>query len=80
MWKQPDYLRYYADRTASAAKALDGSLPDRPCLEEIGTGNQEFSQAEQALRASVEDLGLPEIRYFMETFVPSFKLTLDELK
>jgi hypothetical protein len=28
----------------------------------------------------VEDLELPEVRYFLETFVPSFRLTLDELK
>ena len=49
------------------------------CLEEIGAGNQEFVKAERALRAGVEDLGLPEVLYFMDTFVPSFRLTLDEL-
>lgn len=49
------------------------------CLEEIAAGNQEFSKAEKALRATVEGLSLPEVRYFVETFVPSFKLTLDEL-
>jgi 5'-deoxynucleotidase len=49
------------------------------CLEEIGAGNAEFSKAEKALRASVESLELPEVRYFLDTFVPSFKLTLDEL-
>jgi 5'-deoxynucleotidase len=50
------------------------------CLEEIGTGNLEFSKAEKALRASVAALDLPEVRYFLETFVPSFRLTLDELE
>jgi 5'-deoxynucleotidase len=49
------------------------------CLEEIAAGNQEFAQAEKARRASVEALGLPEVRYFLETFAPSFRLTLDEL-
>jgi len=49
------------------------------CLEETGAGNPEFAQAEKSLRASVEELGLPEVRYFLETFVPSFRLTLDEL-
>jgi 5'-deoxynucleotidase len=48
-------------------------------LEEIGAGNQEFAKAEKALRASVEELDLPEVRYFLDTFVPSFRLTLDEL-
>jgi 5'-deoxynucleotidase len=50
------------------------------CLEEIGAGNHEFSKAEKALRASVEGLDLPEVRYFLATFVPSFRLTLDELE
>jgi 5'-deoxynucleotidase len=49
------------------------------CLEEIAAGNQEFSKAEKSLRATVERLDLPEVRYFLETFVPSFRLTLDEL-
>lgn len=49
------------------------------CLEERSAGNPEFSQAERALRASVERLGLPEVRYFLDTFLPSFELTLDEL-
>jgi 5'-deoxynucleotidase len=49
------------------------------CLEEIGAGNQEFAKAEKALRASVDGLGLPEVSYFLDTFVPSFRLTLDEL-
>jgi len=49
------------------------------CLEETGAGNPEFAQAEKGLRASVEGLDLPEVRYFLETFVPSFRLTLDEL-
>ena len=60
----------------TAADKLCGYLK---CLEEIGAGNQEFSKAEKALRASVESLALPEVRYFLDTFVPSFKLTLDEL-
>lgn len=50
------------------------------CLEEMRAGNQEFSQAEKALRASVEALNLPEVQYFLNTFVPSFSLTLDELE
>jgi len=46
----------------------------------MSAGNPEFAQAERALRRSVDGLGLPEVRYFLETFVPSFRLTLDELK
>ena len=50
------------------------------CLEEIGAGNPEFAKAEKALRASLDALALPEVRYFMDTFAPSFRLTLDELE
>ncbi len=49
------------------------------CLEETAAGNNEFSQAEQSLRETVDGIDLPEVRYFIETFVPSFRLTLDEL-
>jgi 5'-deoxynucleotidase len=60
-------------------KAADKLCAYLKCLEEVGAGNQEFAKAEKALRASVEDLDLPEVRYFLDTFVPSFRLTLDEL-
>jgi 5'-deoxynucleotidase len=60
-------------------KAADKLCAYLKCLEEIGAGNQEFAKAEKVLRASVEKLDLPEVRYFLDTFVPSFRLTLDEL-
>src|SRR5215510_7986955 len=60
-------------------KAADKLCAYLKCLEETGAGNPEFAQAEKALRASVDGLDLPEVRYFIETFVPSFRLTLDEL-
>ena len=31
------------------------------------------------LRYTVEGIDLPEVRYFVKTFIPSFRLTLDEL-
>jgi len=60
-------------------KAADKICAYLKCLEEIGAGNQEFAKAEKALKANVEELDLPEVRYFLETFVPSFRLTIDEL-
>lgn len=50
------------------------------CLEEVSAGNAEFAQAEKALRVTIEKIALPEVRYFMETFAPSFRLTLDDLR
>lgn len=60
-------------------KAADKLCAYLKCIEEMGTGNREFSQAEQALRLSVDQLDLPEVHYFIKTFVPSFRLTIDEL-
>jgi 5'-deoxynucleotidase len=60
-------------------KAADKICAYLKCVEEMGAGNREFAQAEQTLRASVEQLDLPEVEYFMTTFMPSFRLTLDDL-
>jgi 5'-deoxynucleotidase len=60
-------------------KAADRLAAYMKCLEELSAGNHEFSKAEKTLRQSVEALELPEVRYFLDTFVPSFRLTLDEL-
>lgn len=49
------------------------------CIEELKAGNQEFSKAKQAIAKNLADMDGPEVKYFMEKFVPSFKLTLDEL-
>ena len=50
------------------------------CLEESRAGNQEFKQAERALRDTVDGMSLPEVDYFVQIFLPSFSLTLDELQ
>jgi 5'-deoxynucleotidase len=60
-------------------KAADKVCAYVKCLEEVAAGNNEFAKAEKALRAAVDALDLPEVRYFMDTFAPSFRLTLDEL-
>lgn len=49
------------------------------CLEELTAGNTEFREAEKALKKELVKLDCPELNYFMEKFMPSFKLTLDEM-
>jgi 5'-deoxynucleotidase len=61
-------------------KAADKLCAYMKCLEEVTAGNREFAEAEKALRQSIETIALPEVRYFVETFVPSFRLTLDDLR
>lgn len=61
-------------------KAADKLSAHLKCLEELKAGNREFQQAaEQTLRA-LESYRLPELDYFIETFLPAFQLTLDELE
>jgi 5'-deoxynucleotidase len=49
------------------------------CLEELTAGNNEFREAEKTLKKELIKLHCPELDYFMEQFMPSFKLTLDEM-
>lgn len=60
-------------------KAADKICAYLKCVEELKAGNQEFVKAAKVTREQVETLDLPEVRYFMEKFAPSFQLTLDEL-
>jgi 5'-deoxynucleotidase len=49
------------------------------CMEELGAGNREFVKAEKSIKSMLKRLHLPEVDYFLKTYVPSFSLTLDEL-
>ena len=73
----------YADDADGAhwalVKAADKLCAYLKCLEEVAAGNGEFVKAEKALRTAVDALALPEVGYFLETFAPSFRLTLDDL-
>ena len=61
-------------------KAADKLSAHIKCVEELKAGNNEFREAAgQTLRA-LTGYGLPEVDYFLETFMDSFSLTLDELK
>ena len=61
-------------------KAADKLSAHIKCMEELKAGNNEFREAAAQTRRALEAYDLPEVRYFMETFLDSFSLTLDELK
>lgn len=61
-------------------KAADKLSAYIKCVEEVKAGNGEFRDAAAQTRAALEGFLLPEVRYFLDTFMPSFSLTLDELK
>ena len=68
------------EETERLVKAADKLSAYIKCVEELKAGNNEFRDAAAQTRAALEGYGLPELDYFMETFLPSFSLTLDQLK
>ncbi len=60
-------------------KAADVLAAYNKCQMEMAAGNREFSRAAEDVQRRLQAIDLPEVRYFMETFVDSYSLTLDEL-
>lgn len=60
-------------------KAADKICAYIKCLEELKAGNQEFSKAKKAIEKEIKHFKLLEVDYFMDNFINSFSLTLDEL-
>ncbi len=79
-----DYESLILDRDAESelyaiVKAADKICAYLKCVEELSAGNSEFEKAKNAIEKTIKEMDRPEVNYFMETFVPSFELTLDEL-
>lgn len=85
----PEYLREeYVPLVDSGAcdtelnvyvKAADKLSALVKCREELKMGNNEFLKAERSTLEALEKIELPALKVFMEEFLPSFSLTLDEL-
>jgi 5'-deoxynucleotidase len=59
-------------------KAADRISALIKCIEEKRMGNSDFEKAELSIIDSIEKIDLPEVKCFIEEFLPAFKLTLDE--
>ena len=68
----------YENKLIKAADKLSALIK---CEEELRAGNQEFSTAAMSTRKKVEEMAeeLPELKCFMEDFLPEYGKTLDEL-
>lgn len=66
--------------TERLVKAADKLSAYIKCVEELKAGNNEFREAAVQTRRALEGYAMPEVDYFLETFMASFSLTLDELK
>lgn len=60
-------------------KAADKLSALIKCMEELNQGNTEFRTAYQSTKSKIDEIDLPEVKYFCEAFLPSFSLTLDEM-
>jgi len=68
----------YMRKLVKAADKLSALIK---CMEERQSGNSEFRTAENSIRKKIDDLSreYPEVRDFMEEFLPAYGRTLDEL-
>lgn len=75
------YLREeYDPELHRLVKAADKLSAHLKCVEEVKAGNHEFAAAACQTLEAVKAMGLPEVDYFIEHFLPGFGLTLDELQ
>jgi 5'-deoxynucleotidase len=78
-----DYAKVFSELEGDMkriVKSADVIAAYIKCLEEESAGNHEFSRARKTIEAKLRSLcEQPEVKYFVEHFVPSFSLTLDEL-
>ena len=61
-------------------KAADRLAAYVKCLEEIKSGNSEFSKAKKSIEQDLHSRKIPEVEYFFEHFIKAYSLTLDELE
>lgn len=85
----PDYLKEVYEPLVDSelsdeklhiyVKAADKLSALCKCREELKMGNMEFQKAERSTYEVLQKMELPALQVFMEEFLPSFGLTLDEL-
>ncbi|HDZ0610811.1 TPA: 5'-deoxynucleotidase [Klebsiella pneumoniae] len=79
--KQADALCAYLKclEEQSIVKQADALCAYLKCLEELSAGNNEFLLAKGRLEKTLASRRSAEMDYFMQVFVPSFQLSLDEI-
>lgn len=60
-------------------KAADKICAYTKCIEEAKAGNRDFDKAAKTNLKSLNEIDIPEVKCFMEEFLPSYNLTLDEM-
>ncbi|EOA6604247.1 5'-deoxynucleotidase [Vibrio vulnificus] len=68
-----------SEEEAQIVKQADSICAYLKCLEELSAGNHEFALAKKRLDITLAERKAPEMDYFLNTFAPSFELSLDEI-
>lgn len=77
----PFFFREEGDKELwKFVKAADKICALTKCIEEKKAGNTEFDKAAVSIKKAILDFELPEAQCFLEEFLPSFALTLDEIR
>ncbi|CAH8185874.1 5'-deoxynucleotidase [Vibrio aestuarianus] len=81
---QEDFAPYLVTQAAhpedaAIVKQADSICAYLKCLEELSAGNHEYALAKKRLDITLKERRTPEMEYFLNTFAPSFELTLDEI-
>lgn len=75
----PDFKSNEEVLVGRLVKAADRISAYIKCLREENSGNNEFNSAKATIKESIDKIDLEEVKYFMENFIPSFGLDLDQL-
>ncbi|KII79664.1 5'-deoxynucleotidase [Vibrio renipiscarius] len=81
---QQDFAPYLLSQSAHKedeviVKQADTICAYLKCLEELSAGNHEYALAKKRLDITLKERYTPEMDYFLNTFAPSFELSLDEI-
>ena len=61
-------------------KAADKISAYLKCIEEKRMGNCDFERAEASILEAIRALEMPEVDFFIENYLPAYKMTIDESK
>lgn len=79
---QPEYeniLKEEKNEDWKYVKAADKLSAYVKCIEEKNMGNTDFLKAEETLKNSLLEMNMDEVEYFIDKFLPSYTMTLDEI-
>lgn len=72
------YLRHADSEIEALVKAADKLSALIKCNEEEQMSNREFVRAKESVLFALRQMDMPELNVFMEEFLPSYGLSLDE--